>query len=104
MCRAQKCSDFAAAAKLNEVFLVQFSGRYSLKTVGVNDDEGPPVPISNTEVKLARADNTWLETAREDRSTPTQRTDVKYIGSFFVLFAEKATGMIRTDGIPPTPL
>ena len=72
MCRAQKCSDFAAAAKLDEVFLVQFSGRYSLKTVGVNDDEGPPVPIPNTEVKLARADNTWLETAREDRSTPTQ--------------------------------
>ena len=72
------------AAKLDEVFLVQFSGRYSLKTVGVNDDEGPPVPIPNTEVKLARADNTWLETAREDRSTPTlkKRTDVICIGSF----------------------
>ena len=41
------------------------------KIVGVNDDEGPPVPIPNTEVKLVRADNTWLETAREDRSTPT---------------------------------
>ena len=44
-----------------------------MKTVGVNDDEGPPVPIPNTEVKLVRADNTWLETAREDRSTPTQK-------------------------------
>ena len=55
-----------------------------MKTVGVNDDEGPPVPIPNTEVKLARADNTWLETAREDRSTPTlkKRTDVICIGSF----------------------
>ena len=41
------------------------------KIVGVYDDEGPPVPIPNTEVKLVRADNTWLETARKDRSTPT---------------------------------
>ena len=33
--------------------------------------EGPPVPIPNTEVKLCYADNTWLATAREDRSKPT---------------------------------
>ena len=33
--------------------------------------EGPPVPIPNTEVKLCYADNTWLATAREDRSTQT---------------------------------
>ena len=39
--------------------------------VGVFNDEGPPVPIPNTVVKLIRADNTWLETARKDRSTPT---------------------------------
>ena len=26
--------------------------------VGVDDGEGPPVPIPNTEVKLTRADNT----------------------------------------------
>ena len=37
------------------------------RKVGVDYDEGPPVPIPNTEVKLASADNTWLETAREDR-------------------------------------
>ena len=30
--------------------------------------KGPPVPIPNTEVKLCSAENTWLETAREDRS------------------------------------
>ena len=41
--------------------------------VGAYDDEGPPVPIPNTVVKLIRADNTWREAAREDRSTPTQR-------------------------------
>ena len=41
-------------------------------TVGVYDDEGPPVPIPNTVVKLIRAENTWREAAREDRSVPTQ--------------------------------
>ena len=39
--------------------------------VGVNDDEGPPVPIPNTVVKLIRAEDTWLEAARENRSMPT---------------------------------
>ena len=32
--------------------------------------EATPVPIPNTEVKLACADNTWLATAREDRLLP----------------------------------
>ena len=41
--------------------------------VGVNGDEGTPVPIPNTVVKLVNGDNTWLETAREDNSTPTQK-------------------------------
>ena len=41
------------------------------KEVGVNDAEGPPVPIPNTEVKLCRAENTWLATVREDKYTPT---------------------------------
>ena len=41
--------------------------------VGVDDGEGPPVPIPNTEVKLVRVDNTWLATAREDRKMPTQK-------------------------------
>ena len=35
--------------------------------VGVFNDEGPPVPIPNTEVKLASAENTCLETGRKDR-------------------------------------
>ena len=39
--------------------------------VGVFIDEGPPVPIPNTEVKLTCADNTRLETVWEDRSMPT---------------------------------
>ena len=49
------------------VFRVQF-----LNIVGVFNGEGPPVPIPNTEVKLTSADNTCLETDREDRSMPTQ--------------------------------
>ena len=39
--------------------------------VGEIDAEGPPVPIPNTEVKLCRAENTWLATAREDKYSPT---------------------------------
>ena len=42
--------------------------------VGVINDEGPPVPIPNTEVKLISAENTCLATDREDRSMPTQKT------------------------------
>ena len=44
-----------------------FSGRESVRIVGVDCGEGPPVPIPNTAVKLTSAHNTWLETAREDR-------------------------------------
>ena len=42
------------------------------KIVGVNCDEGTPVPIPNTVVKLVYGDNTWLVTAREDNSSRTQ--------------------------------
>ena len=40
-------------------------------TVGVYDEEGPPVPIPNTVVKLFSAENTWRAAARENRSTLT---------------------------------
>ena len=60
---------------------VQFSG-YSLKKAGVNGNEVPPVPIPNTEVKLIRVENTWLETAREDRSMPAQRTPRENLWEF----------------------
>ena len=45
--------------------------------VGVNGDEGTPVPIPNTVVKLVYGDNTWLATAREDNSTPTFKAATK---------------------------
>ena len=41
--------------------------------VGAYDGEDPPVPIPNTVVKLLSADNTWLVTAREYKSVPTQK-------------------------------
>ena len=59
--------------------------------VGVFNGEGPPVPIPNTAVKLTSADNTCLETDREDRSTPTQSSRV-YSGAFsrpFALFRKR---------------
>jgi hypothetical protein len=37
---------------------------------GGNNEKDTPVPIPNTEVKLLSADDTWLETARENRSPP----------------------------------
>ena len=52
--------------------------------VGVFNGEGPPVPIPNTEVKLTSADNTCLETDREDRSMPTQKTAVVRLRSFAI--------------------
>ncbi len=43
----------------------------TVSQVGVYYGEGPPVPIPNTVVKLIRAEDTWLEAARENRSMPT---------------------------------
>ena len=41
--------------------------------VGADCGEGPPVPIPNTAVKLIRVEDTWLETAWENRSMPALR-------------------------------
>ena len=45
--------------------------------VGVDYNEGPPVPIPNTEVKLISAEDTWLETARDNRKMPTYKADTQ---------------------------
>jgi hypothetical protein len=47
--------------------------------VGAYYGEGPPVPIPNTEVKLTSANDTWLATARENRSVPTLSEQVLYL-------------------------
>ena len=59
--------------------------RQAKRIVGVDYDGGPPVPIPNTEVKPARAENTWLETAREDRFSPTLK-DGFHLEAVFLLF------------------
>ena len=51
--------------------------------VGVFNDEGPPVPIPNTEVKLISAENTCLATDRENRSTPTSSLQLPLRAFFF---------------------
>ena len=43
-----------------------------MNRVGVDDVEGTPVPIPNTEVKLNGAEDTLLVTTRENRKMPTQ--------------------------------
>ena len=55
----------------------------------VNGDEGTPVPIPNTVVKLIYGDNTWLATAREDNSTRTQLRLRTLVLSLFLLFSHK---------------
>ncbi len=53
--------------------------------VGVYYDEGPPVPIPNTVVKLIRAENTWRAASRENRSMPTLKN--RFFGvCFFIPF------------------
>ena len=54
-----------------------------LTKVGGNSEEGPPVPIPNTEVKLLSAQDTWLATARESRSPPTQMKHRSHRTVFF---------------------
>ena len=55
----------------------------------VNGDEGTPVPIPNTVVKLIYGDHTWLATAREDNSTRTQLRLRTLVLSLFLLFSLK---------------
>ena len=54
------------------IFVFQLMTDWLSWKVGVTNDEGPPVPIPNTVVKLICAENTWWEAAWENRSVPTQ--------------------------------
>ena len=75
------------------------------KIVGVFCDEGTPVPIPNTVVKLIYADNTWLATAREDRSMPTQKRSEKIRSlrySSIAQLVEHAAVNRRVVGSSPT--
>ena len=70
------------------------------KIVGVDYNEGPPVPIPNTEVKLSGAENTWLVTARKDREMPTQ---AKHLIRCFALYSSIAQSVVRVyRNVPET--
>ena len=55
----------------NPVRVTTFGQPKKKKIVGAYSDEGPPVPIPNTAVKLISAENTWGAAPWEDRATPT---------------------------------
>ena len=67
----------------------------------VNGDEGTPVPIPNTVVKLIYGDNTWLATAREDNSTRTLKSSLKRL--LFVL-SEKVIDFVYVVMVRYQPL
>ena len=60
----------------------------SCQTVGVDCGEGPPVPIPNTEVKLACAENTRREAARKDKQMPTLKPVNKQLFAGFFVFIQ----------------
>ena len=76
--------------------------RVYIQTVGVYGGEGPPVPIPNTVVKLTCADNTWLATAREDRTMPTQADLLIGTYSSIAQSVEHAAVNRRVVGSSPT--
>ena len=62
-----------SCGELRQVFYPVFNEHFPKRDVQVSatNAEGPPVPIPNTEVKLCSAEDTWLATARENRSVLT---------------------------------
>ena len=74
--------------------------------VGAYGDEVTPVPIPNTEVKLIRVENTWLATAWEDRTVPTQRErdllQVSFVHSSLAQSVERSAVNRNVVGSSPT--
>ena len=68
------------------------------ETISGGNGEGvPPVPIPNTEVKPFSAESTWLDTAREDRSSPDSMKHLILRCFFFVDFEKLANYEIPTE-------
>ena len=64
----------------------------TIHSISISGDYGervPPVPIPNTEVKPLSADGTWLETARESRSSPdSMKAFVEMTDAFFFVICK----------------
>ena len=76
-----------------------------IKISGDNGKREPPVPIPNTEVKPLSADGTWLETARESRSSPDSKDNGKQLPLSIFLsssMAEHSAVNRRVVGSSPT--
>ena len=62
---------FSVRQTVSRIYLFRFKGRnQNTNKSGDNSREDTPVPISNTEVKLLSADDTWREAAWESRTLP----------------------------------
>ena len=73
------------------------------KRSGDNGGEDPPVPISNTEVKLPSAEDTWREAAWENRKLPVSLKSRACKRSAFLAFSKKMrtkrdSGVHEVDG------
>ena len=76
-----------------------------IRISGDNGKREPPVPIPNTEVKPLSADGTWLETARESRSSPDSKDNGKRLPLSIFLsssMAEHSAVNRRVVGSSPT--
>ena len=67
---------------------------YSLSAVGVDDAEGPPVPIPNTEVKLSGAENSALATRCENREMPTLDSEYFFIQKWTAIEVSARWGLV----------
>ena len=77
---------FSVRQTVSRIYLFRFKGRnQNTNKSGDNSREDTPVPISNTEVKLLSADDTWREAAWESRTLPV-----------FFFFCFLQTGSVST--------
>ena len=64
------------------------------KLIGVDDAEGPPVPIPNTEVKLSGAENSALATRCENREMPTLDSEYFFIQKWTAIEVAARWGLV----------
>ena len=64
------------------------------KLIGVDDAEGPPVPIPNTEVKLSGAENSALATRCENREMPTLDSEYFFIQKWTAIEVSARWGLV----------